>query len=97
MTVFIAQLNRSSRWGTLGLVFLAGDFALLALFLFSFLTLHLLLTINFISLTMISSSDIFANKRHVTSRLSLVNIPALNYLLGSEIFISEVGSCEPLT
>ena len=64
---------------------------------FSFLTLHLLLTINFISLTMISSSNIFANKRHVAPRLSLVNVPALNYLLGSEIFISEVGGCEPLT
>ena len=45
--------------------------------------------INFISLTMISSSDIFADKRHVTPRLSLVNVPAFNYLLRSEIFISE--------
>ena len=64
---------------------------------FSFLTLHLLLTINFISMTMISSSDVFANKRYVAPRLSLVNVPALNYLLGSEIFINEVSSCEPLT
>ena len=38
---------------------------------------------------MISSSDVFADKRHVAPRLSLVNIPALNYLLRSEIFISE--------
>ena len=45
--------------------------------------------INFISLTMISSSDAFADKRHVTPRLSLVNVPAFNYLLRSEIFISE--------
>ena len=44
--------------------------------------------INFIGLTMISS-DIFADKRHVTSRLSLVNVLTLNYLLRSEIFISK--------
>ncbi|XP_050259322.1 actin cytoskeleton-regulatory complex protein PAN1-like [Quercus robur] len=31
----------------------------------------------------------FANKGRTTSRLSLVNIPALNYLLRSEIFVSE--------
>ena len=45
--------------------------------------------IIFISLTMISSSDVFADKRHVAPRLNLVKIPALNYLLRSEIFISE--------
>ena len=38
---------------------------------------------------MISSSNVFADKRHVALRLSLVNISALNYLLRSEIFISE--------
>ena len=38
---------------------------------------------------MISSSDVFADKRHVASRLSLVNIPGLNKLLRLEIFISE--------
>ena len=47
--------------------------------------------IIFIGLTMISSSVIFADKRHVVSRLSLVNVPALNKLLRSEIFISEDG------
>ena len=45
--------------------------------------------INFIGLTMISSTDIFADKRHVASRLSLVNVLTLNYLLRSEIFISK--------
>ena len=45
--------------------------------------------IIFIDLTMISSPDVFANKRHVTLRLSLVNVPALNKLLRLEIFISE--------
>ena len=45
--------------------------------------------IIFIDLTMISSPDVFANKRHVTLRLSLVNVPSLNKLLRLEIFISE--------
>ena len=59
------------------------------LYSFSFLTLHLLLMINFIGLTMISSSDVFADKRHIAPKVNLVNVPALNYLLRSEIFISE--------
>ena len=33
----------------------------------------------------------FANKNHVTPRLSLVNVLSLNKLLKSEIFISEDG------
>ena len=40
---------------------------------------------------MISFSDIFANKNHVTSRLSHANVQALNYLLRSEIFVSGDG------
>ena len=45
--------------------------------------------IIFIDLTMISSSDVFANKRHVASRLSLVNVSSVNKFLRSEAFISE--------
>jgi len=45
--------------------------------------------IIFIGLIMISSSDVFADKRHVAPRLSLVNVPTLNYLLRSEVFVSE--------
>ena len=45
--------------------------------------------IIFIGLTMISFLDVFADKRHVAPRLSLVNVPTLNKLLRSEIFISE--------
>ena len=51
--------------------------------------LCLLLMIIFIDLTMISSSDVFANKRHVASRLSLVNVSSVNKFLRSEVFISE--------
>ena len=43
----------------------------------------------FIDLTTISPLDVFADKNHVASRLSLVNVPGLNKLLRSEIFISE--------
>ena len=42
-----------------------------------------------IGLTMISSSDVFADKNHITPKLSLVNVPALNYLLRSEVFVSK--------
>ena len=45
--------------------------------------------IIFIGLIMISSSDVFTDKRHVAPRLSLVNVPALNYLLRSKVFVSE--------
>ena len=43
----------------------------------------------FVFLTTIFILDIFANKKHVSPKLSLVNVPGLNYLLRSEIFINE--------
>ena len=43
----------------------------------------------FIGLTMISSLDVFADKNHVTLRLSFVNVLGHNKVLRSEIFISE--------
>ena len=45
----------------------------------------------FVNLTMIFFLDIFANKNHVSSRLSYTNVQALNYLLRSEIFVSKDG------
>ena len=33
----------------------------------------------------------FADKAHITPRISLVNVQALNYLLQSKIFVSEDG------
>ena len=42
-----------------------------------------------IGLTMFVFSDIFANKEHVSPKLSLVYIHRLNFLLRSEIFVSE--------
>ena len=63
-------------------------------FSFYFLSILILfppLIMIFIALTMISFSDLFADKQHVTLRLNLVNVPALNKLLRSKIFISEDG------
>ena len=45
----------------------------------------------FVDLTMISFSDISADKNHVAPRLSHTNVQALNYLLRSEIFVSVDG------
>ena len=45
----------------------------------------------FVNLTMISFSDISANKDHVSPKLSHTNVQALNYLLRSKIFVSENG------
>ena len=45
--------------------------------------------IIFIDLTMVSSSDVFVDKRHVTPKLILVKISGLNKLLKSEVLISE--------
>ena len=47
--------------------------------------------IIFIGLTTISFLDVFADKDHVALKISLTNISALNYLLRSEIFVSEDG------
>ena len=38
---------------------------------------------------MICSSVVFADKRHVAPKLSLVNVAGLNKVLRSEIFVSE--------
>ena len=44
---------------------------------------------GFIGLTMICSSTVFADKRHIVPRLSLVNIADLNRVLQFEVFVSE--------
>ena len=84
----LPNLGGRARWGILGLGPLAGDLALLALFPFIFNTLSSFDDIFYWS-DQIYSSDVFAEKRHIAPRLSLVNVPALNKLLRSEVFISE--------
>ena len=44
---------------------------------------------GFSSLTIICSSTVFADKRHTSPRLSLVNVNDLNKFLKSEVFVSE--------
>ena len=44
---------------------------------------------GFIGLTMICSLIVFADKRHVTPHLSLVNVVDVNKILRSELFVSE--------
>ena len=44
---------------------------------------------GFIGLTMIFSSVVFADKRHVVPRLNLVNVADLNRDLRSKMFVSE--------
>ena len=61
---------------------------------FFLLSFHLFLAMIFFDLTMISFSDISANKNHVALRLTLTNVQALNYLLRSEIFVSEDGQLQ---
>ena len=54
-----------------------------------FLSSCFLLMMNFSFLTIFCFSATFADKRHVAPRLSFTNVAALNYLLRSEIFVSE--------
>ena len=42
-----------------------------------------------VGLTMICSSTVFVDKRHVTPYLSMVNVSDLNKVLKSELFVSE--------
>ena len=42
-------------------------------------------------LTTISLSDVFVDKNHVASKLILINVLGLNYLLKSEIFVNKDG------
>ena len=74
----------------LGPITLEGDLVFLALFFF-LLSFHLFLAMIFVDLTMISFSNISADKNHVVPRLSHINVHAFNYLLRSEIFVSEDG------
>ena len=48
----------------------------------------------FVDLTMISFSNISADKNHVVPRLSHINVQAFNYLLRSEIFVSKDGQLQ---
>ena len=42
-----------------------------------------------VGLTMFAFLDVFVDKKHVSLKLSFVNVPRLNFLLRLEIFVSE--------
>ena len=51
-----------------------------------------------VSLTMFAFLDVFADKEHISPKLSFVNVLGLNFLLRSEIFVSEDNQLyEPLS
>ena len=67
------------RFRSLGMGFSSLRFAMLLLIF------HFPLVMDFVSLTMICFSTVFANKRLVAPKLSLVNIASLHRVLRSEI------------
>ena len=81
---------------TLGLGPLVRIFGLLSHYMFFIIVLTILppqiraFFFCFFIIT-IFFSDNFADKEHVSPKFSLVNIPELNYLLRSEIFVNEDG------
>ena len=42
-----------------------------------------------VGLTMFAFSGVFADKKHVSPKLSFVNVSGLNFLLRSKIFVSD--------
>ena len=88
MKVFTAQLERESQVGYPRVRSLSTRFSFLALLFFP-LIFRFPLMMGFIGLTMICSSTVFADKRHIVPCLSLVNIADLNRVLQFEVFLSE--------
>ena len=84
----LPNLGGRARWGTLGLGPLAWDLVLLDLQCFLLIFLFPLV-MDLISLTMICSSTVFTDKRHVAPGLSFVNVASLNRVLRFEIFVSK--------
>ena len=91
VTVFTTQLRQEIQVGYPRIRSFSKDFwSSFALYVF-----HNCLNIRppwitvFVFIIIIFFLDIFADKEHVSLKLSLVNIPRLNYLLRSEIFINE--------
>ena len=90
LIAFIAQSERESQVEYLRVRFLNKKFRffnpnhVIIFLLFYFL---LMMGLNF--LTMFCSSATFADKNHVAPWLSFTNVATLNYLLRSEIFVSE--------
>ena len=85
---FTAQSERESQVGYFRVRFLSNRFRFFNLD-------HVIISLCFLSmadfnfLTMFCSSVTIVDKRHVAPKLSHTNVVVLNYLLRSEIFVSE--------
>ena len=87
---FTAQSKRESQVGYLKVRFLSKRFRFFNpnhVIISISLCFLFMMDLNF--LTVFCSLTIFADKRHVAPNLSHTNVVALNYLLRSEIFVSE--------
>ena len=88
MTVFTAQLGQGHQVGYSRIRSLGWDLSLLS---FPFTCFGLCFSCLFSRMDHNFPFGCFADKVHVTPRISLVNVQALNYLLRLEIFVSEDG------
>ena len=90
MMAFTTQSERESQVGYLRVRFLSKRFRFFnPNHVVISLSLCFLLMMDFNFLTTFCLSAIFVDKRHVAPKLSHTNVAALNYLLRSEIFVSE--------
>ena len=87
---FIAQSERESQVGYLKVRFLSKRFRFFnPNHVIISLSISFLMMMDFNFLTMFFSLAIFIDKRHIALKLNHTNDAALNYLLRSEIFVSE--------
>ena len=86
---------RRARWGTLDLRFLTLDLNYLSSALLCYVKkIFFLLLLSFYTKLQVSNCLVFfclTDKTQVTPRISLINVPALNYLLRSQIFVNNDG------
>ena len=91
MIVFTAQSERECQVGyprvrSLSMKFRSFSLTIFFFYIYIFCSPSMM---GLSSLTIICSSAIFADKRHVASCFSLVNVNNLNRVLRSEVFVSE--------
>ena len=94
VTIFIAQLRQEIQVGYPRIRSFSKDFrSSFALYVFHNCLNHFASSNNgfLFFIIIIFFSDNFADKEHVSPKFSLVNVPGLNYLLRSKIFVSEDG------
>ena len=86
---------RRAKWGTLDLGFLTLDLNYLSSALLCYVKkIFFLLLLSFYTKLQVSNCLVFfclTDKTQVTPRISLINVPALNYLLRSQIFVNNDG------